>query len=136
MGSSSRKKSSKGAAAGGARREAGAAKTVYDDWVWWPNEPSRRSRAEEEFRANFPPPVKAEMLTRIGRLLDGDTRSMDVKDLGGGIKELRYRTGNNHYRILFAVFDKTCVGLTCFYKNQQRTEKVDLDRAKSRRDNY
>jgi phage-related protein len=130
-------KQSKGAAArGGSHRAARPeAKSVYTDWVWWPNEPGRRSRADEEF-FKLPPVVQAEMLTRIKRLLTGETRYKDVDDLGDGIKELRYRVGNNHYRILFFIAETVCVGLTCFYKNQQRTEKVDLDRAKKRRSSY
>lgn len=119
----------------GARPAEPAQSPVYDDWVWWPNEKSRRSRAEEEFLA-LPPLVQGELLTRIKRLLDGETRYKDVDDLGGGIKELRYRYGNNHYRVLFFVSDRTCVGVTCFYKNQQKTEKTDLDRAKQRRSKY
>lgn len=112
-----------------------ASKRVYLDWVWWPNIPGRRSRAEEEF-FKLPANVQGELLTRIKRLLTGETRFKDVDDLGDGIKELRYRVGNNHYRILFFVRESICVGVTCFYKNKQKTEKVDLDRAKNRRDQY
>jgi phage-related protein len=70
------------------------------------------------------------------RVLTGETRFRDVDDLGDGIKELRHRVGNNHYRVLFFIRGRVCIGLTCFYKNQQRTERVDLDRAKARRDSY
>lgn len=76
------------------------------------------------------------MLIRIGRLLQGETRFKDVDDLGDGIKEIRHRVGSNHFRILFFIKGRICVGLTCFYKNQQKTEKKDLDRAKQRRDKY
>lgn len=107
----------------------------YDDWVWWPNEPGRRSRAEEEF-VRLPPRAQGQLLDLMKRLVEGTTRFKDVDDLGDGIKELRTRIGNNHYRVLFCVVDRVCVGLTCFYKNQQRTEKKDLDRAKGRRDSY
>jgi phage-related protein len=95
----------------------------------------RRSRAEEEF-FKLPAIVQGEMLTRIKRLIDGETRFKDVDDLGDGIKELRYRHKNNHYRILFFVDGRDCVGLTCFFKNQQKTDKADLYRAKQRRDKY
>lgn len=119
---------------GGAHR-AEPAKATYSDWEWWPNETGRRQRAEKEF-FKLPEVVQGELLTRIKRLLDGETRRQDVDDLGDGIKELRYRTGNNHYRILFFIHGVVCVGLTCFYKNQQRTEKVDIERAKKRRSEY
>jgi phage-related protein len=111
-------------------------KPNYADWVWWPNQKGRRSRAEEEFFSELPPKAQAEMLARIQRLLTGETRFKDVDDLGDGIKELRYRDGSNHYRVLFFIDGTVCVGLTCFYKNQQKTEKTDLDRAKRRRDSY
>lgn len=112
-----------------------ASKAAYDDWVWWPNRQGQRSRAEEEF-FKLPPAVQGELLVRIERVITGETRYKDVDDLGDGIKEIRYRTGSNHYRVLFFIDGKTCVGLTCFYKNQQKTEKVDLDRARGRRDKY
>lgn len=103
----------------------------YDDWVWWPNQAGRRSRAEEEFLA-LPPRVRGELADRIKRFVSGETRYKDIDDLGGGLRELRYREKNNHYRILFCVEGRLCIGLTCFYKNQQKTEKRDLDRARER----
>jgi phage-related protein len=135
VGSGKRKGKAGPAHSGSARHTPGSRRATYDDWVWWPNEAGRRSRAEEEFN-DLPALVQGEMLTRIKRLLDGESRFKDVDDLGDGIKELRYRVGNNHYRVLFMISARVCVGLTCFYKNQQRTEKKDLERAKSRRDSY
>lgn len=120
---------------GSSRTGEESSKPTYDDWVWWPNEPGRRSQAKKEF-STLPPNVQGELLLRIERLLAGDTRYKDVDDLGGGIKELRYRERNNHYRVLFCIDGRACIGLTCFYKNQQRTEKVDLDRAKARKKSY
>ena len=107
----------------------------YDDWLWWPNEPGRRSRAEEEF-FDLPPLVRGALAERMKRFLDGETRFKDLDDLGDGIRELRFREKNNHYRILFFVDGRLCVGLTCFSKNQRKTEKQDLDRAKDRRSSY
>lgn len=120
------------------QRAAGASesdKTVYSDWVWWPNDKGRRSRAEEEFKA-LPASVRAELLVRISRFLKGESRYKDVKSLGDGVLEIRHREGNNHYRVLFFISGDVCVALTCFYKNQNKTEKVDLDRAKSRKSKY
>lgn len=115
--------------------DARESKVSYIDWVWWPNEVGRRSRAEEEFM-DLPPAVRGEMASRIKRFLEGESRFKDVDDLGGGIKELRHRVGNNHYRVLFAIEGRVCIGLTCFYKNQQRTERVDLERARKRLQSY
>ena len=113
-----------------------AGKPTYDDWVWWPNTEGRRSPALKEFR-KFPPAVQGEMAALIQRFLKGESRRHDMTNMGQGLKELRYRTGNNHYRILFFVADgRLCVALTCFYKNQNKTEQTDLERAKTRRDSY
>ena len=108
---------------------------MYRDWVWWPNDPGRRSRALEEFK-DLPKPVRGELLALIRRFLQGESRFKDVKDLGGGIKEIRHRAGDNHYRVLFFIEGEVCVGLTCFYKNQNKTERDDLERARSRRASY
>lgn len=109
---------------------------TYEDWVWWPNVKGRRSRAEEEF-FDLPADAQGELLDRIKRLLEGATRSQDVDHiLQHGLRELRVRRGNNHYRILFFVSGNTCVGLTCFYKNQNRTERADIERARKRMNSY
>jgi len=47
--------------------------------------------------------------------------------------ELRYRKGNNHYRLLFFLWGPHCVGVSAFYKNQQATPKSDVETAKTRR---
>lgn len=120
---------------GGAHRAQSHSVVRYDDWIWWPNRKGERSRAEEEF-ADLPPEVQGELADRIKRFVEGRSRFKDVGDLGDGIKELRYRFGSNHYRVLFFIEGRTCVGLTCFYKNQQKTEKNDLRRAKRRKADY
>lgn len=136
MGSGKRKgKKGSAATSGSSHADDRPSKVTYEKWVWWPNQPGRRSPAEKEFLA-LPPLVQGELASRMKRFQEGDSRFKDVKDLGDGIKEIRHRLGNNHYRVLFAIFDRVCVALTCFYKNQQRTEKKDLDRAKARRDSY
>lgn len=70
------------------------------------------------------------------RFLEGESRYKDVKDLGHGIKEIRHRSGNNHHRVLFFIDGSVCVVLTCFYKNKNKVEKHDLDRAKQRKADY
>lgn len=70
------------------------------------------------------------------RFRTGTTRYKDIDDLGGGIKELRVRLSNNHYRVLFCVIGSTPVALTCFYKNQRKTQQGDIERAKQRKRNH
>lgn len=110
-------------------------RVTYEDWDWWPCDEDRRSAAKKEFD-KLPQDVRSEFLDRIDRLLDGKSRFKEVKDVGQGILELRYRAHNNEYRILFFVYDGLCVAATCFYKNTKKLDKVDLDRAKERRKTY
>ncbi|WP_419197611.1 type II toxin-antitoxin system RelE/ParE family toxin [Microbispora hainanensis] len=72
------------------------------------------------------------MAKRVDRYLKGESRFKDVDSLGDGIFELRHRHLNNHYRVLFMLWGPHCVALTAFYKNQAKTPKADLDRAKAR----
>lgn len=120
-------KAESGTARRGTHRAEPAPKVAYDDWDWVP-------QAVKEFD-KFPELVQGRFFDLIERVINRQTRSGagDVKHLGRGIYELRDRVGNNHYRVLYYVDGRVCVGLTCFYKNQQRTEKKDIDRALARR---
>jgi phage-related protein len=126
LGSSKRR----GKPPGGAHRADSNARPAYDDWEWLP-------QAEREFE-KFPDAMQGNFLDLIERVLDRQTRSGagDVKHLDRGIYELRDRYKNNHYRVLWFVDGRACVAVTCFYKNQQRTEKRDIDRAVQRRKAY
>lgn len=123
MGSSKRQQKPRG----GAHRAESSARPAYEDWEWTP-------QAEREF-LKFPDTMQGNFLDLIARVLDRQTRSGagDVKHLDRGIYELRDRYKNNHYRVLWFVRDRVCVALTCFYKNSQKTEKRDIDRAIERR---
>ena len=137
MGSNNRRRGKK-AASNAARKssDSSQAKPSYDDWVWWPNGQGRRSRAEEEF-FKLPAKAQGELADRMKRVLDGTTRAQDVDNgIGHGLRELRVRIGSNHYRVLFFISGRVCVGLTCFFKNQQRLELTDLERAKQRMSSY
>ena len=49
--------------------------------------------------------------------------------------EVRKSVGNNHFRLLFihdGNHSEVCVGLTCFYKNQNKTPTSDNKRAAKR----
>ena len=55
-----------------------------------------------------------------------------VRNLGGGIWEVRIRLENRIARVLFALVDSTMVLLHGFIKKQQAIPKPDLDLAKER----
>jgi phage-related protein len=103
--------------------------------VWWPNQKDRRSAAQEEF-TDLPARAQGELLERMMRFEQGRTRANDLDNLGGGIKELRVRIGSNPYRVLFFIDGRIPVALTCFHKNQRRTPRRDLNRAKKRMQSY
>ncbi|MGV1008747.1 MAG: type II toxin-antitoxin system RelE/ParE family toxin [Dermatophilaceae bacterium] len=103
------------------------------DFLWWSSAEGERSRAEEEFR-QLPDYIQGSLVDVIGRYLRGQARRNDTDHLGKGIKEWRVRYGNNHFRILFFDWAHIAVGLTAFYKNQQRTPTRDINRAQQRRD--
>jgi phage-related protein len=107
----------------------------WRDWVWWSSAPGQPERAREEFE-KFSPQAIGGLLQRIDRYLKGQSRRADAYHLGDGIYELRYRVGNNPYRILFMHWGEGCVALTAFYKNQRKTPKQDLERAKKRRQTW
>lgn len=68
------------------------------------------------------------------RYLAGTLRGgSDIKPVQDGIFELRWRQGNNHYRVLFFRWGPHPVALTAFYKNQQQTPQTAIDRATERR---
>jgi phage-related protein len=92
-------------------------------------------KAREEFE-ELPVDGRAGLAKKIERYLEGQSRYKDVDNLGDGIFELRHRHLNNHYRVLFMLWGPHCVALTAFYKNQQKTPKSDLDRARSRADRW
>src|SRR6266511_3674612 len=100
-------------------------------WIWFRNARSGRPTAREEFDA-LPTVPRAGLAKRIDRYLGGESRFKDVDSLGDGILELRHRHLNNHYRVLFMHWGPHCVALTAFYKNQRKTPKNDVDRAKRR----
>lgn len=126
LGSSNRKRPSRG----GAHRTAPAERAGYDDWEWTP-------QAEREFD-KFPDGIQGNFFDLIERVLDRQTRSGagDVKAVDRGIFELRDRYKNNHFRVFWFVHNSVCVAVTCFYKNTQKTEKKDIDRAIARRKAY
>lgn len=100
-------------------------------WRWWRREAEAAPRCREEFE-DLPSDVQARLYENIRRYLAGESRRQDVDHLGGGIFEIRYRKGNNHYRVLFMKWGHVSVGLTAFYKNTRATPTPALRRAKQR----
>lgn len=103
----------------------------YDDWHWWCASADGRLTAFEEF-TKLPGLVQGELLAIMEAWLAGTTGRKDVGSLNSGLMELRFRSGSNHYRVLFHVAGRVCVALHCFYKNQQRCPKSKVDLARGR----
>jgi phage-related protein len=100
-------------------------------WIWFRNERGGRPKAREEFES-LPTAGQAGLAAKIQRYLADQSRPGDVDSLGHGILELRHRSENVQYRVLFMRWGRHCVALTAFCKKQRTTPKVDLDRAKAR----
>lgn len=81
----------------------------------------------------LPRDAKAALVNRMQRYLLGQLRPGDLKHVQDGIYELRWRDGNDHYRVLFFQWGRHPVALVAFFKNQQRTPKSKVDLAKKRR---
>ncbi len=104
----------------------------YDDWHWWCATVGGRNIAFSEFE-RLPAAAQGELLSLMEAWLLGNTASKEVGSLGQGLLELRYRSGNNHFRVLFYIDGRVSVAVHCFYKNQQKCPKKDLDLARSRK---
>lgn len=102
------------------------------EWRWWRKEAGSRAKALEEFQS-LPVDVQASLDVLMDRHRRNQSRLKDVDHLGDGIYELRYRRGNNHYRLLFCKWGPHLVALTVFYKNQRATPRRDVERAQDRR---
>jgi phage-related protein len=118
----------------GARQESGdensqlnSAQAARRKWLWYRTD-SGRVVARDEYDA-LPERARAGLSNAIERYLTGQSRRKDVDFLGRGIYEIRHRYSNNHHRVLFTLWGQSCVALTAFYKNQQKTPKTDLNRA-------
>ena len=100
-------------------------------WIWFRNERGGRCVAEEEFRA-LDVGGQAGLAQTMKRYRDGETRRRDVDAMGDGIFELRYRLKRVRFRLLFTQWGPHLVALTAFQKDQPKTPKTDLDRARVR----
>jgi phage-related protein len=75
---------------------------------------------------------RAGLTKLMQRYRDRQTRAKDVDSLGDGIFELRHRVKHVRFRLLFMHWGPHLVALTAFQKDQRKTPKPDLDRAKVR----
>lgn len=110
-----------------------------------PANDSRGPRAWQFFRAStdgrcifkkeldkLPRYARAAMIVLMSQYVSGDIPDGAIKCLRDNIFELRWRQGNNHFRILFFRCGPHPVALTAFYKNQRRTPKAKIDTALDR----
>lgn len=73
------------------------------------------------------------LAARIKQLAQAKIGLSDLRHLRGDLYEIRAQVGNNHYRAI--VIQDTPVHfiiLSCFFKNQQKTPKYELDKAEKR----
>jgi phage-related protein len=82
------------------------------------------------------PAIRTKLRGLMDRYKAGEMRPGSVDDLGDGLRELRIKLGSNPYRVIFFNWGPDMVALTCFYKNQRKTPKADIDRAKRRREEW
>src|SRR4051812_7985934 len=73
---------------------------VARQWKFWRAQLGARPKALEELQS-LPEKPKAELFSKMDRYMKGESRAHDVDHLGDGIYEIRYRQGNNQYRVLF-----------------------------------
>jgi phage-related protein len=100
-------------------------------WRWFHNEPGGRLLAQEELDS-LAVAGRAGLVKAMERYRDRQTRRNDVKPLGEGLFELRYRYGSEQFRLIFMHWGEQLVALAAFQKKQRKTPKVDLDRARER----
>lgn len=100
-------------------------------WIWFRHDVDGRLIVREEFAA-LDVDGRAGLTKRMQRYRDGESRAKDVDALGDGIFELRHRVKNVRFRLLFMHWGPHLVALAAFPKDQPKTPKLDLDKAKRR----
>ena len=66
----------------------------------------------------------------------GQLASDNLKPIRDDIWELRWRQGNNHFRVLFFRWGPHPVALTAFQKKQQKTPRTRIATAVERKKNW
>lgn len=103
-------------------------------WIWYRDDPEGGVALQEMRKLDRD--GQARLAVVIERYQASQSRRKDVDHLGDGLFELRTRVGNNHFRVIFCRWGPHLLALTCFAKNQQKTPKQDIDRAKTRRSDW
>lgn len=99
----------------------------YQGWQYYRG--ANGSDPVRKDRGRLAPPVQAGLDVRMARFRDGSSLRQDHKPLGEGLHELRFRIGNNQFRLIFAIWGDRLLALDVFYKNQNKTS---TDRAATR----
>jgi phage-related protein len=84
---------------------------------------------------DFPAEVRAEAGHELFRVQVGrdPTDWKPMKTIGAGVREIRIRDATGAFRVIYvAVFAEAVYVLHAFRKKTQRTERADIDLAKSR----
>lgn len=106
----------------------------YVKWWWWATSENGRCAVEEDF-FDLPFEVRATFAAIMRRWLRGETTRREVGSFPckvKGLRELRYASGNTHYRIIFKVEDGNCVALVVFGKKSNTAPKTQVRLAEKR----
>jgi phage-related protein len=76
--------------------------------------------------------ARAAMIVLMSQYVSDAVPAGAVKRVRDNIFELRWRQGNNHFRILFFRWGPHPVALSAFYKNQRKTPKAKIETALDR----
>lgn len=74
----------------------------------------------------LPDQAVAALIVLMEQYRAGQVPSHDVKQIRGDIFELRWRQGNNQFRVLFFRWGPHSVALLAFQKKQQKTPKAQI----------
>lgn len=84
---------------------------------------------------DFPDEAKSVIGTELHAIQHGlePSNTKTLRDIGANVKELRVKTSDNHYRVVYiAKFSEAIYVLHSFIKKSNRISKNDLAIAKSR----
>lgn len=73
------------------------------------------------------------LAAKLKRLKKAEISLKDLRHIEGEIYEIRAQVGNGHFRAM-VIQDSPVhyIVLSCFYKNQNKTPKQELDKARQR----
>jgi phage-related protein len=84
----------------------------------------------------LPAQAVAALIVLMDQHIAGQLAGHNLKPIRDDIYELRWRQGNNHFRVLFFRWGPHPVALTAFQKKQQKTPKTRIDTAFERQKNW